>query len=282
MRANLFNTDRFLNMTVQTRKLLLVLLLSALCILWIFSASSILLGSNQCDAGLCSGDRNIEKLAAVGIMSMPHKISRRELIRSTYLKLKPADIDVYFVMCKPDPDMEEFVRKESEIRKDIVIMDCTENMNDGKTHAWFSYAHNQFKSKYSFVFKGDDDAYFNLENLRNDLVTTPKENVYYGRLCDGGVFMAGMLYGFTRDVVEFIATDPFVRENTVGGEDQLSAAWVQHKGNVQYVDKKKEMYDHHKSGALWQQSFHSGTIAIHQCKEDVNFYECFEYFYNNQ
>jgi hypothetical protein len=269
-------------MIIHTGKLPVVLVLSALCVLWIISASFILLGSNQCDAGLCSDDKNVEKVAAVGIMSVPHKISRRELIRSTYLKLKPTDIDVFFVMCKPDQDMEEFIKKESEIRQDIVIMNCTENMNEGKTFTWFSYAHNHFKSRYSFVFKGDDDAYLNLENLHKDLIKTPKENVYYGRLCEGGVFMAGMLYGFTKDVVQFIATDPFVKENIVGGEDQLSAHWVQHKGNVQYIEKSEEMYDHYRSGAFWQKPFHRNTIAIHQCKAEVDFYECFEYFYKNK
>lgn len=153
---------------------------------------------------------------------------------------------------------------------DMVVMDCMENMNDGKTHRWFQYAHEHFGG-YRAVLKADDDTFIHLPNLARELAAkvVPRAPAYYGRqLSDEHRFMVGMLYGFTQDLLALIGGR--MRRGlarTRGHEDQVSAMWLK---DLRYtlVSSQATFIDHPASGKGWAAPIRPDTVAVHKCKHE--------------
>ncbi|WOK94054.1 hypothetical protein Cni_G02756 [Canna indica] len=62
---------------------------------------------------------------------------------------------------------------------DIIILNCTENMDKGKMYTYLSSVSHLFDaSPYDYVMKADDDTYFQLHNLAESLRKMPREDVY--------------------------------------------------------------------------------------------------------
>jgi len=90
----------------------------------------------------------------VGVFSMDTGFERRSLIRETYAShprsrngagegdggVGTSRTVVRFIMGKPRKDLERRVRLEMDTYNDIIILPIKENMNDGKTHAFFQWA----------------------------------------------------------------------------------------------------------------------------------------------
>ncbi|GAC93114.1 glycosyltransferase [Pseudozyma hubeiensis SY62] len=86
----------------------------------------------------------------VGVFSIDSSYERRHLIRSTYatheLPLDPhtgmptSNVQVKFIIGKPRRAHARRVALELETFNDIVVLDMEENMNRGKTHAFFQWA----------------------------------------------------------------------------------------------------------------------------------------------
>lgn len=101
---------------------------------------------------------NLETLSPagvfVGVFSMDTGFERRMLIRSTYAShprsrngagggdggVGTSRTVVRFVMGKPRKEWERRIQLEQETYNDIVILPIKENMNDGKTQAYFQWA----------------------------------------------------------------------------------------------------------------------------------------------
>ncbi|KAJ1305282.1 hypothetical protein OPQ81_000307 [Rhizoctonia solani] len=90
----------------------------------------------------------------IGVMSTAMGTQRRQLIRSTWAShpRSRGGVDggnfegtsrtvVRFIIGTPSPSVERMIRLENELYGDIVVLPVRENMNEGKTHAYFSWAH---------------------------------------------------------------------------------------------------------------------------------------------
>ncbi|QRV76220.1 hypothetical protein RhiJN_04235 [Ceratobasidium sp. AG-Ba] len=91
----------------------------------------------------------------VGVMSMDSAFERRQLIRSTWashersrggssgeLGLNSTSRTVVrFILGQPRKDWERRIKLEHQTYNDLVILPIKENMNNGKTHAYFTWAH---------------------------------------------------------------------------------------------------------------------------------------------
>lgn len=164
----------------------------------------------------------------VGVFSVDAAYERRHLIRSTYLRhSRPIDphtgkqaqnVQVKFILGRPRKHHSRRIALEMETYNDIVVLDIKENMNQGKTHAFFKWAnenatvpiyykppHNSKRigkltpsppnndldgsrmetynlgfKKADYVVKADDDSFLVLNELERHLRVAPRTNMYWG------------------------------------------------------------------------------------------------------
>lgn len=150
----------------------------------------------------------------VGVFSVDAAADRRNAIRLTFGKhSKPIDprtgrpahnVQLKFVIGRPRPKWAKRIALEMEMFNDLVVLDVEENMNQGKTFKYFTWAAENatvpvyysrkgesgmvdgvkqvgvgFK-KADYVVKADDDAFIRLDELERHLRVTPRENTYWG------------------------------------------------------------------------------------------------------
>lgn len=126
----------------------------------------------------------------LGILTLPDQYHRRHFLRLIYgIQSTPpgTQVDVKFVFCNlTKEDQKVLVALEIMRYDDIIILDCKENMNKGKTFTYFSSLPEMFDTgdkpdpPYHYVMKGDDDVYFRLDSLVESLRPLPREDLYYG------------------------------------------------------------------------------------------------------
>ncbi|KAK3124039.1 hypothetical protein QOZ80_8AG0639600 [Eleusine coracana subsp. coracana] len=209
------------------------------------------LGSSHVDLGvLCRGadansnsgggyaDEAKEFSLLVGVLTMPKRRERRDIVRMAYaLQPQPpagvARVDVRFVFCNvTDPVDAALLALEIQHHADVLVLNCTENMNDGKTYAYLSSVPRIFASSpYDYVMKTDDDTYLRVAPLAEELRGKPRDDVYLG-------------YGYPM---------PFM--HGMGGSN------LGGKGRNRY-DLKPRMYD-----LNWDMdNFRPDTVAVHTLK----------------
>lgn len=224
----------------------------------------------------------------VGVLTMPNRRERRDIVRMAYaLQPQPpagvARIDVRFVFCNvTDPVDAALLALEIQRHGDVLMLNCTENMNDGKTHEYLSSVPRLFASApYDYVMKTDDDTYLRVAALAEELRTKPRDDVYLGHGFAVGddpmPFMHGMGYVVSWDVAEWVSTnEEILRHNdTHGPEDLLVGKWLNigKKGKNRY-NLKPRMYDLN----WFMDNFQPDTIAVHMLKDNKRWAAAFRYF----
>jgi Galactosyltransferase len=269
--------------TFSYRPIILILLpLVLLSVIFFLQNSNIYLELSRCQAPPQQlpppSDPNPEFKLLLGILTVPEKTKRRHIIRMAYALQKPlphAQIDVRFVFCKLETDEQKvFIAMEILTYHDIIILNCTENMNDGKTYTYFSSIPKMFhgeEQQYDYVMKADDDAYFRLDNLYEALRDKPREDTYWGKGYppldqDNPPYLVGMGYVLSWDLVQWISDSEFARTHTNGIEDINLAIWlgVGGKGKNRF-NMRERMYNFHGVEA---KDFPNNTIAVHVLKND--------------
>ncbi|GAA5989353.1 hypothetical protein JCM10908_001274 [Rhodotorula pacifica] len=227
----------------------------------------------------------------VGVFSVDAAADRRNAIRLTFGKhSEPIDprtgrpahnVQLKFVIGRPRPKWAKRIALEMEMFSDLVVLDIEENMNQGKTFKYFTWAAENatvpvyysrkgeagmvdgvkqvgvgFK-KADYVVKADDDSFIRLDELERHLRVTPRENTYWGYLIRNR-FMAGEVYALSADLVNYIATYPRPKAWTIGKEDQRMAKWMRNHPNVSsihWISERCWIYDHPKAGTTYSRGF---------------------------
>ncbi|CAH7670190.1 hypothetical protein BY996DRAFT_4589609 [Phakopsora pachyrhizi] len=221
----------------------------------------------------------------VGVFSIDSGYERRHLIRSTYARhSRPVDprtglvdhnVQLKFILGRPRIQHARRVALEMETYNDIVILDIAENMNRGKTFAYFSWAsqnatvpfyyhqvqepepktgingiggvkaHDPNNSqnlklavgfkKADFVVKADDDAFIVLSELERHLRVAPRTKTYWGYLIRN-LFMGGECYALSSDLVRYVATSERVLDHLTGAEDKKVAKWMRIHPNATQIN----------------------------------------------
>jgi Galactosyltransferase len=267
--------------------LLVVVPLALLCALFFFAIPNSNFQLNflsSCQPPAIPSPPNLvpELKLLIGVLTLPEKYERRQIIRMAYKMQKVptaqnVQIDLRFVFCNLTTDEQNiFIAMEILTYQDIIILNCTENMNDGKTYTYFSSLPHMFPGDqwpYDFVIKSDDDTYFRLDNLVVSLIDKPREDVYWGKGFDpmttdpdNPPYMVGMGYALSWDLVEWISTSEFARNNSLGIEDIFMGMWLNigEKGKRRY-NMREKMYDFHSEEP---KDFPPETIAVHLLKSD--------------
>ncbi|OEL30745.1 hypothetical protein BAE44_0008229 [Dichanthelium oligosanthes] len=237
----------------------------------------------------------------IGIQTLPSKYERRHLLRNVY-SLQVRDhpslagrVDVRFVFCNvTSPDDAVFVALEIMRYGDIIVLDCAENMDNGKTYTFFSTVAQAFdaagpRARYDYVMKADDDTYLRLPALSASLRVASREDAYYGLQmpCDREnfypfpPFMAGMGYALSWDLVRWVASSDLARREQDGPEDMWTGRWLNLAGKAKNrYDNAPRMYNYKGSSpdSCFRHGFAPDTIAVHMLKDDARWAETLAYF----
>ncbi|KAG8372389.1 hypothetical protein BUALT_Bualt12G0061200 [Buddleja alternifolia] len=178
----------------------------------------------------------------IGILTLPDHYHKRHFLRMIYgtQSLVGAHVDVKFVFCNlTKEDQKVLVALEIMRYDDIIIMNCKENMNKGKTYTYFSSLPEMLLNDtnvpyppYHYVMKGDDDAYFRLQSLADSLRPLPRQDLYYGYVIpcpsmDPFVhYMSGMGYLVSWDILEWLKDSDIPKKHLEGPEDRVFGDWL--------------------------------------------------------
>ncbi|KAJ4750250.1 Hexosyltransferase [Rhynchospora pubera] len=300
------------NRLTISKTLLLLLLLLPLCLFsyfFFFSSNSDLqplFNDSSCNptkTALNSSLQQKEDLRIfIGILTVPHLHERRHLLRLVYAlqvrSLATVKVDVRFVFCRTmNEEQMIFLKLEIMQHNDIIILDCSENLNDGKTYTYFSSLPSMLGEEdnsrpYDYVVKTDDDAYFRLDNLAKFLKDKPRKDLYYGMElgCVGAqiacgannTFMAGFGYVLSWDLVEWIAKSEIARNNKIGLEDVMLGKWLNeaNKGKNRYNGFPNQFYDYKGDSPddYFRHELVDNTVAVHKLKTNLHWARTLNYF----
>ncbi|XP_068649165.1 beta-1,3-galactosyltransferase pvg3-like [Aristolochia californica] len=236
----------------------------------------------------------------IGILTRPDQYRLRNLLRLVYRTQMPvaAEIDVKFVFCNLNKDDQKtLVALEIMYYDDIIILNCTENMNNGKTYTYFSSLSYMFSGTrnssgsssrpYDYVMKADDDIYIRLGPLVEALNPLPREDLYYGftipcrEMNPVNHYMSGMGYVLSWDLVEWIQSSDIPKNHTDGPEDKVLGEWLQMgaRGKNRY-NAKPAMYDYpiDVERNKCERELSPDTIAVHRLKSQEKWIKTLRYF----
>ncbi|CAA6662308.1 unnamed protein product [Spirodela intermedia] len=214
----------------------------------------------------------------MGILTVADRYEARDRLRLLHALQPPvpAQIDARFVLCNVTGDEHRIlVALEIMLYHDIIVLNCSENMNSGKTYAYFSALPE--------LLSGEQEA-----------PTTSPSGGSRGRTCTGATSIPparrtplheGMGYVLSWDLVRWIASTNVTRNNTAGPEDALVGEWLRAGGRgknvystqgarLNYDDTKPVMYDF--PYPPW--SFVPNTIAVHRLKDRKKWATTLRYF----
>lgn len=237
----------------------------------------------------------------MGILTLPDQYHRRHFLRMIYGTQSPvgAKLDVKFVFCNlTKEDQKVLVALEIMRYDDIIILNCKENMNQGKTYTYFSSLPEMLidddenvddRKKpyppYHYVLKADDDVYFRLQSLVDSLIPLPREDLYYGYVIpcpsmDPFVhYMSGMGYLISWDIVEWLRESEIPKKHLEGPEDKVFGEWLRegHRAKNRY-NAKWSMYNFPEPPTKCTHELWPDTIAVHLLKNQEKWIQTLKYF----
>ena len=178
---------------------------------------------------------------------------------------------------------------------DIIILNCTENMNKGKTSTFFTSLPEIFSETngengpyyppYHYVMKADDDTYVRLNSLVESLKPLPREDFYYGFVIPCGSmdpfkhYMSGMGFLVSWDIVEWIYGSDIPRKHIEGPEDKVFGDWMRwgKRGKNRY-NAKWSMYNYPDPPSVCSHELWPDTIAVHLLKNQAKWVRTLTYF----
>ncbi|KAL2232813.1 uncharacterized protein LOC105155684 [Sesamum indicum] len=231
----------------------------------------------------------------LGILTLPDHYHKRHFLRLIYgtQSTVGARIDVKFVFCNlTKEDQKVLVALEIMRYDDIIILNCQENMNKGKTYTYFSSLPDMLLNDtnvpyppYHYVMKGDDDVYFRLQSLADSLIPLPRQDLYYGYVIpcpsmDPFVhYMSGMGYLISWDIVEWLKDSDIPKKHLQGPEDKVFGEWLRdgHRGKNRY-NAKWSMYNYPEPPTRCTHELWPDTIAVHLLKTQEKWIRTLNYF----
>lgn len=224
----------------------------------------------------------------IGILTRADVYDRRHFLRLVYgIQSSPiAKVDVKFVFCNlTKPEQRILISLEILRFNDIIILNCSENMNSGKTYTYFSSLPKILPHRYDYVMKADDDVYLRLAPLALSLSVQPRSDLYYGFVipCPSMNpfvhYMSGMGFVLSWDLVEWIAESEIPEKDIIGPEDRQVGKWlnVGNKAKNRY-STKPAMYDYPGTNGRCSHELIPDTIAVHRLKRWDQWANVLSYF----
>ncbi|XP_020878916.1 hydroxyproline O-galactosyltransferase GALT4 [Arabidopsis lyrata subsp. lyrata] len=231
----------------------------------------------------------------IGILTLPDQYPRRHFLRMIYGTQNVPDgvkVDVKFVFCNlTKEDQKVLVALEIMRYDDIIILNCNENMNKGKTYTYFSSLPDLFNETdapnppYHYVMKADDDTYIRLESLVASLRPLAREDLYYGYVIpcpsmDPFVhYMSGMGYLVSWDIAVWLKDSEIPKKHLEGPEDKVFGDWIREgrRGKNRF-NAKWSMYNFPEPPTRCTHELWPDTIAVHLLKNQEKWIRTLNYF----
>ncbi|KAG4932439.1 hypothetical protein JHK87_046441 [Glycine soja] len=236
----------------------------------------------------------------ISVLTLPDQYQRRHFLRLVYgtqTIIEGAKVDVKFVFCNlTKQDQKVLVALEIMQYNDIMILNCTENMNKGKTSTFFSSLPEIFNKEtttsgivpyppYHYVMKADDDTYVRVNSLVRSLRPLPREDLYYGFVIPCGSmdpfkhYMSGMGFVVSWDIVEWIHGSDIPKKHVEGPEDKVFGDWMRwaRRGNNRF-NAKWSMYNYPDPPSVCSHELWNDTIAVHLLKNQEKWIRTLTYF----
>ncbi|KAK7388499.1 hypothetical protein VNO78_23315 [Psophocarpus tetragonolobus] len=229
----------------------------------------------------------------ISVLTIPDQYLRRHFLRLVYgtQTYEGAKVDVKFVLCNlTKEDQKVMVGLEIMRYNDIIILNCTENMNKGKTSTFFTTLPDIFNGvgpypPYHYVMKADDDTYVRLNSLVMSLRPLPREDLYYGFVIPCGSmdpfkhYMSGMGFVVSWDIVEWIHGSDIPKKHVEGPEDKVFGDWMRwgRRGNNRY-NAKWYMYNYPDPPSVCSHQLWNDTIAVHLLKNQDKWIRTLTFF----
>ena len=146
-------------------------------------------------------------LVFVGIFCTAKDAATRNVLRQTNVQLARAMggevVAAKFVICQPNvySELHPWLWAEMHAHDDIVLVDCVENMDEGKSFEYFTTIRKLFPH-YQYYAKADTDSYILYHNLALGLRNAPRLRLYGGRQNPG--YLSGSLYFLSTDLLELL------------------------------------------------------------------------------
>ncbi|OIW18672.1 hypothetical protein TanjilG_13424 [Lupinus angustifolius] len=253
--------------------------------------------SNNTLATTSSISEEPEMRILIAVLTLPDQYLRRHFLRLIYGSQKPegAKVDVKFVFCNlTKEDQKVLVALEIMRYDDIIILNCTENMNKGKTSTFFSTLPEIFNETngnnapyppYHYVMKADDDTFVRLNALVESLKPLPREDLYYGFVIPCGSmdpfknYMSGMGFVVSWDIVEWIHGSDIPKKHVEGPEDKVFGDWMRlgRRGKNRY-NAKWSMYNYPDPPSVCSHELVPNTIAVHLLKNQEKWIRTLNFF----
>ncbi|KAL5795042.1 hypothetical protein ACOSP7_003636 [Xanthoceras sorbifolium] len=198
----------------------------------------------------------------IGILTSADNYDRRHFLRLLYgIQSSPiSEIDIKFVFCRLTKTEQRILISLEMLRyNDIIILNCTENMDRGKTYT--------------------------LKPLSLSLEPLSRVDLYYGFVipCTSMNpyvdYMSGMGFVLSWDIVEWIGVSNIPPNDTLGPEDKLVGKWLK-KGNKgkNRFNNKPAMYDYPGTKGKCSHELIPETVAVHRLKKWDQWLHVFLYF----
>ncbi|KAK1326916.1 putative beta-1,3-galactosyltransferase 16 [Acorus calamus] len=255
----------------------LAFLLLIFSFLFNFQIKPTLTASNHPSLPVVSPPSNPKNFSLlIGILTRADLYDRRHFLRIIYgIQSSPiAEIHIKFIFCNLTKEEQRiFVALEIIRFDDIIILNCSENMNSGKTYTYFSSLPHILPRKYDYVMKADDDVFLRLEPLSASLNPLSRTDLYYGFVipCRSRnpfvEYMSGMGFVLSWDLVEWIDQSEIPSRAMVGPEDKMVGKWFATGGKAKNrFTNKPAMYDYPGTNGWCSHDLVPGTVAVHRLK----------------
>ena len=248
----------------------------------------------------------------VGVFTVDAAVKRRNLIRMSYgshprSRTPNAEgLRMRFIMGRPSARYRKAIELEIEAFNDIVILDIPENMNAGKTHAYFTWAArhamvpdiehsildlpvpassadvasipapvHRGERRPQYIVKADDDSFIMLGELERKLRVVPRNMAYWGYLVKSQ-FMGGECYAMSLDLAQYIATSNAVSQITHGKEDKLVSQWMRmhpQREEIVWVAENCWIYDHPRASTVYSHGFLYPSEVVNVRREHASGFE---------
>lgn len=186
-----------------------------------------------------------DDLLFVGVFCRKEDWIARTLIRQTSMSLAPPGVVVKFVVChQENSGFDPSIWAEMRQHQDLYLIDCVENMNEGKSFGYFTTVRRDFPG-FSYYSKADTDTYILFHDVARALDVSPR-CLFYGGLSNGDRWPVGHLSNYMSGSFYILSSDLLLKLEgchqacavTDGPEDVMIAGhlWRLVGEEIQYGD----------------------------------------------